>query len=203
MTPSKDDVRQVLGEYHSRIRGVVERAWNEWRLIAAFMVDQRIGPVLYSRTIANFVFDAIARNAVAEFGPDDSVHVKIEAQTVKFIFKGAVLARFKKGDENKLGQNIPTQAAMAFVDAEGIFPGLPPETARVEFVWLPNEIHTKLDDVLVVARDNDRRLWQYAIAAEGGAGEVTAIPSHPPAPDGDDDGLVRPKVPDEQDAENE
>jgi hypothetical protein len=102
--------------------GVVERAWDEWRRIAAFMVDQRIGPVLYSRTIANFVFDAIARNAIAEFGSDDSVHVKIEAQTVKFVFKGAVLARFKKGDENKLGQNVPTQAAIDFIDAQGIFP---------------------------------------------------------------------------------
>jgi hypothetical protein len=77
-----------------------------------------------------------------------------------------------------------------------------PETARVEFIWLPNEIHTKLDDVLVVARDNGRQVWEYAIA-EGGPGEVIAIPSHPLAPDGDDDGLVRPKVPDEQDAKNE
>jgi hypothetical protein len=73
------------------------------------------------------VFDAIARNAIAEFGSDDSVHVKIEAQTVKFVFKGAVLARFKKGDENKLGQNVPTQAAMDFIDAQGISRVCPPK----------------------------------------------------------------------------
>ena len=178
---TKQEVQRVLAEYHSRIRLVVERAWDEWRRIAEFMSDAGIGPVLYSRTIANYVFDAIARHAVAEFGDDPSVTVKIEAQTVKFIFKGQVLARFKKGDENKLGRNIPTQSAMSFVDADGVFPGLPPETAKVEFVWLPNDIQTNLEDVLVVARHNDTRLWDYAIApAAGGSGAVVPFP--PPSP---------------------
>lgn len=204
MPASKDDVQRVLGEYHHRIRAVVERAWNDWLRVGKFMSDESLGPVLYSRTIVNFVFDGIARHAIAEFGEDDSVTVKIESQTVKFIFRGAVIGRFKKGNDNKLGQNITTQANMAFIDAQGIFPGLPPETAKVEFVWLPNELLTNLDEILVVARHNHCRIWDYPIAPADDAGEVVELMPHDPSPDGGgDDDLVKPKVPDHKDADSE
>ena len=88
--PAIDDVKEVLEKYHGRIRGVVERAWAEWRAMAAFRAENGFDPFLYSRTVANVVFDAIARYAVAEFASDPSVHVEIEAQTVKLFFKGAV-----------------------------------------------------------------------------------------------------------------
>lgn len=201
MPPSKAEVQRALKEYEPRLRSIFERAWNEWRQVAAFMSENGMGPVLYQRTIANFVFDAIARHAVDELGSDDAVHTKVEAQTVKFVFGGEVLARFKKGDENKLGRNIPTQAAMTFEDADGLFPGLPPETAKVEFVWRPNEIYTQLEEVLVVARDGKEKIWDYPIAAESGA-EVVSLPSSP-SPDPDIDDLVRPKVPNEQELEDE
>jgi len=196
--PVKVDVQDVLEPYHHRIRGVVERAWAEWRAIEAFRAEQKFGPLMYSRTVANYVFDAIARIAVIEFAADASVHLEIEAQTIKFFFKGAVFARFKKGDDSKLGQNIPTQAALAFAAADAIFPGLPPETAKVEFIWLANDIHTRLEHVLVVARDGDRLLWDYEIEpGEAGVGTVIPFPQlpTPPAPP-NNEGLVKPKTPD-------
>ena len=159
--PDKDQVQADLEDFHDRIRSVVERAWAEWRAIAGFRTESGYGPLLYPRTIANIMFDAIARNALAEFAADPSVHLVIEAQTIKLFFRGAVYARFKKGDDNKLGQNIPTQAALAFEFVDGFFPGLPAETAKVEFIWLANEINTQLEHVLVVARDGDRLLWDY------------------------------------------
>lgn len=201
MSPSKAEVQRALQEYEPRLRSIFERAWDEWRQVATFMSENRMGPVLYQRTIANFVFDAIARHAINELGSDDAVHTKVEAQTVKFIFGGAVLARFKKGDENKLGRNIPTQAAMTFEDADGLFPGLPPETAKVEFVWRPNEIHTQLEEVLVVARNGKERIWHYPIAAKSGA-DVASLPTSQ-SPDTDNDELVRPKIPNEQELEDE
>jgi hypothetical protein len=196
--PVKNDIRDVLKPYHRRIRSIVDRAWAEWRAVAAFRAEQRFGPLMYSRTIANYMFDAIARIAMFEFADDVSVHLEIEAQTIKFFFKGAVFARFKKGDDSKLGQNIPTQAALAFATANGIFPGLPPETAKVEFIWLANDIYTRLEHVLVVARDGDRLLWDYEIEpAKEGAGTVIPFPqpSGPPPPAGNEE-LVKPKTPD-------
>lgn len=199
MPPVKGDVQKILGPYHARIRGVVERAWAEWRKIAAYRTKQEMAPIMYSRTVANYVFDAIARIAIAEFAGDASVHIKPESQTVKFFFKDGVLGRFKKGEDEKLGQCIPTQAALAFESADATLPGLPPETAKVEFIWLANDIHTRLEHVLVVARDQDSLLWEYEIdSAVPGAGAGTVIlfsqPSSLP-PSSGNEGLVTPKKP--------
>jgi hypothetical protein len=195
--PMKEDVRASLEKYHPRIRKVVNRAWAEWRAMAAYRADNGFSPFLYSRTVANVVFDGIARNAIAEFASDSTVHVEIEPQTIKLFFKGSVLARFKKGDDNKLGQNIPTQAALAFEFVDGMLPGLPAETAKVEFIWLANEINTRLEHVLVVARDGDRLLWDYEIGdPAAGSGTIIPFPEPPvpPTPTSDDD-LVKPKAP--------
>jgi hypothetical protein len=196
--PVKEDVQASLKRYHHRIRKVVDRAWAEWRAMAAYRADNGFNPFLYSRTVANIVFDAIARHAIAEFAGDASVHIEIEPQTIKLFFGGSVFARFKKGDDNKLGQNIPTQAALAFEYVDGMLPGLPAETAKVEFIWLANEINTRLEHVLVVARDGDLLLWDYELddpAAAAGTVIPFPEPPTPPAPTSDDD-LVKPKTPD-------
>jgi hypothetical protein len=199
---SKHDVQSILEEFHPRIRGVVEQAWAEWRSISAFRAESAFGPILYSRTVANYIFDAIARHAIDEFGIDPSVTVRFEPQTIKLIFKGAVLARFKKGDDNNLGQNNETQAALAFVDADGELPGLPPKTAKVEFIWSANELQTQLERVSVVARDNDELLWEYDIESDAkSSGSVLPfiLPTDGPAgTEGDksDHGVViKPKFP--------
>jgi hypothetical protein len=176
----KDDVQDILGPFHARIRSVVERAWEERRAEAAWRIETGLDPLLYSRTVANYIFDAIARIAVNEFAGDASVNVRVEPQTIKLFFKGGVCARFKKGDDNKLGQNNPTQASMAFEEVDGMLPGLPAETVKVEFIWLANELNTRLERVLVVARDGDRLIWEYDI--ESGADAAIVIP-FPPAPE--------------------
>ena len=104
--PSKKLVQSALEGFHHRIRAVVERAWAEWRAVAKFRSEEAFGPMLYPRTVANYIFDAIARHAITEFGDDPSVNIKIEPQTIKLFIKGMVLGRFKKGDENRLGQNV-------------------------------------------------------------------------------------------------
>jgi hypothetical protein len=161
--PEKSHVCNTLTPFHERIRGVVERAWEEWKDVLQFRQEHGFGPIMYSRTTANYIFDAIARNSIAEFGIDPSVKIKVDAQTVKFIFRSEVIGRFKKGDENKLGMNIPTRLSLAFTDPEEVFPGLPPETAKVDFVWTASELGTNLEGVYVVARDNERLLWDYEI----------------------------------------
>ena len=88
----RDAVQDVLAPFHGRIRSVVERAWAEWRAYAAWRVESGIEPILYSRTIANMVFDAIARIAIKEFGKDASVHLLIEPQTIKLFFKDGEFA---------------------------------------------------------------------------------------------------------------
>lgn len=178
--PTEDDVRSVLTPFHSRIRDVVALAWAEYQAIQRYRAKKGMKPLLYPRTIANDVFDAIARFALEEFGSSAGVNVKIEAQTIKLFFKGKVCGRFKKGDEEGLGRNIPTFAALAFEEAESELPGFPPETAKVEFVWAANELGTALEKVSVVARDGDRVLWNYEIPTSEGSAEVIPFPPATP-----------------------
>jgi hypothetical protein len=198
--PMLADVKAILEPYHPRIRGIVEKAWVEMRTVVGLRSQNGIAPMLYSRTISNEVFDAIARYAIAEFINDPTVHVVIETQTIKLFFKDGVCARFKRGDANKLGQNNPTQSSLAFEDADVQLSWFPTETAKVEFIWLANDINTRLEHVLVVARDGDRLLWDYEIEPFSGAGTGTVIPFPeppvPPEPPSAGDDLVRPKTPD-------
>lgn len=195
---SKAEVRRALEPFHDRIGDVIRRGFEEWLHIKEFMLAQRYGPVLYPRTAANHVFDAIAPNAIREFGPDVDVWVKDEVQTVKFCFGGVVVARFKKGDDDNLGQNHPTQAVIEFIDAQQMLPGFPPEAAKVEFIWVPTVLEDAIDEILVVARDGDRVLWTYPIEDIADRSRVIELPISPEPDDGSGaEHLVTPKTVDE------
>ena len=99
-----------------------------------------------------------------------------------------------------LGRNVPTQSALGFMEADGLLPlpGISPDTARVEIIWLPNVIWTRVEQVLVIARDGDQLIWEYEIddPSEAGTGEVIPFPPTPttsPETEGDDS-LVKPKA---------
>ena len=191
--PDEETVKATLTKYHPRIRSVVLRAWAEWVAVSECRSAKGFATVLYPRTVANYVFDAIARYALDEFDGDLLVRVIVEAQTVKFCFEEKVIGRFKKGDEANLGQNHPTQAALDYVDPQMTLPGLPPEADKIEFIWIGNDLGTEINKVLVVARDKDRLIWEYEIddPAEGTGAIPIPAPSTPP--DGGDSPLVIPR----------
>jgi hypothetical protein len=187
--PTKDEARDILDPYHEIIWSVVHEAWDECRAVQRMRADAGMAPLLYHRTIANDVFDAIARRAIPAFGMQPRVTVKIEAQTFK-ILTGGLVAR-----PDKLGRNISTQEALAFMEAAGVLPGMPPETAKVEIVWLPNEIWTQVEAVLVIARDGDQLIWDYEIEDPRASAEIIPLPIRPPEPPAPQAGdLVRPKA---------
>jgi hypothetical protein len=179
---SRDEVRTILEPFHQRILDVMKQAFSDWRALAELKAQNGLPATLYSRTTSNDVFDFIASRAMAEFRTAPSVTVRPEAQTFKLIFKGTVGARYKRGDEDDLGQNIPTGAALALEQADGELPGFPPETAWVEFIWQANDLLTRLDYVLVVARDGNTVLWSYEIEDIAGAGGGSIAPFSPPTP---------------------
>jgi len=182
---TQDEVKVALSPYHGRIKQVVIEGFDEWLRVAAFRVTSGYSSVLYSRTVANYVFDAIARNAQVVFGREKTIRVRQETQTIKFIFGGKVIVRFKKGDEDNLGKNILTQAVLDYLDPQQTLPGFPPEAAKVEIVWKANDIGTAVEEVIVVARDGNTLLWSYRIdddADEAGGSGVLPFPAGP-APD--------------------
>ena len=190
--PSMTETKAALTQYHPLIRSIIDDAWAEWRAVQRFREENGFGPVLYTRTPSNYMFDAIARRAIPRLGAEASVMVKLDAQTFKAHVNG-VLVRIKKGGDDNLGCNHPTQTALAFEGAGLQFPGFPPETAKVEIIWLPNDIWTKVEQVLIVARDGDKLIWQYEIEA-GDAASVEPMPTKAPDPEIGGSDLVKPKV---------
>ena len=75
---------------------------------------------------------------------------------------------------------------------------MPPETAKVEVIWLLNEIKTKVETILVVARDGDDLIWDYAIEDPRESAEIIPLPTRPTVPPEPDAGdFVKPKsIPD-------
>lgn len=189
---SENEVRAALEPYHSKIRGAVVAGFTEWLSLGECRAAKGFGPVLYPRTVSNYVFDAIVRNAMDTFGSDPTVRVIDQVQTAKFCFGSTAVARFKKGDDDNLGQNIQTQAVLEYVDAQQSFPGMPPAAAKIEFIWTPDILGASVESVLVVARDGDHILWSYEIEEEVAVSDVIAFP----APNGPevDTPLVTPKV---------
>lgn len=124
---------------------------------------------MYGRTRANIIFDHIIRHALVEFDGDGDATVKAlrEAQSVKFLFHGSIVARFKKGDARGVGSNIETQAVLDFINSQSSFDGLP-ELHRVEIVYQLNILGTGYAEVAVVARNKRTRVWWY---------ELTGLPS--------------------------
>lgn len=193
---SEEEVREALQPYHDRICEVIERAYSEWVKTKRARTNMGFDAVLYSRTAANFIFDAVARNALREFGSDERVRVLNDPQTIKICFEDVVVARFKKGDEDHLGQNHPTQAVMDFLSPQAELPGLPPSAAKVEILYAADEVVDQISSVVVAARDGDELLWHYRIETRASDSRIVHLP-HPsdlgPQHDHDTDGLISPR----------
>lgn len=189
---SKAEAVEIWGPNHPRIAAVIKKAWDEWKSIRSFRSENGLGPVLYQRTISNEIFDGIARYARSEFGTDDAFLMCIEPQTFKLIHKGCV-GRFKKAGDDLLGQNQPTQAAMDFVNADGLLPDFPAATGKIEFVWTANELFTELESIHMIGRDGDTLIWEHEIDWKSDAATVVPMPTTPDEPDDDTDLLVTPK----------
>jgi hypothetical protein len=195
-TISESAAREILTPFHDRIRAIVERAWAECRDVTDYRTTAGHGPRLYRRTLSNEMFDAIARQAISEFAADTNVYVRLEPQTLKIFFGSMLVARFKRGAQNRLGRNVLTQAVMDFIRPERKLDGFPPEGGKVEFVWMSNDIQTALADVFVTARDGNRLVWNYALPPAAASAEIIEFTPAPPTSPTDDTGdLVTPKLP--------
>jgi hypothetical protein len=167
-------VRGVLAPYETNLFQVVWGAWNEWKALPL------AGRLLFpGRTRACIVHDFMVQRAQSAFAADPAVRILLRDETAKFVFANQVLLRFKKADDNGLGANIPTQAAWDFINQRPQLPGFP-EAHKVEVLYVLNRLQTEIDRVVVVARDGDLRLWDYAIAPASTA-DIIQLPLAPAA----------------------
>lgn len=186
LIPQTDHIRPILRDFELRIRTILEAAWEEWLEIpdrARFS----------NRSRASVVFDFIKRRAIAEFDIDPNIRVIIKGQTVQFLFRDAVLVRFKKAGRSGLGSNIETQAVLEFVDPQLNIPDFLPEVYRVEICYHLNPLATQMDELAVTARVRNRKLWSYELERLE-TGKIIPLPTSPVPPDLSPT-VVRPRQP--------
>jgi hypothetical protein len=185
----ESDVRQTLyTEREVKIARAFRAAWADW------LDDPRRHQYRWARTRACIVFEHISARLQAEFADDPGVRFFFQDETIKIVFDDRVLVRCKKADDDGFGQNIPTQAAMTFCDAQGELPGLS-GYQKVEILYHLNDVQTLISAITVQARDGDMRLWEYELGAADGAAALPFIPPSVPPPKYDASELVRPRKP--------
>lgn len=182
-------VRATLAKYETTFFSAFHGGWEDWRAL------QLGGRLLFpARSRACVVYDFIVQRAMAALVDDKTVNVIRRDETVKFLFGGGVALRIKKANDKGLGSNIKTQATLGFVEQQQDLPGMP-GVHKVEMVYVLNHLQTKIEQVLVAARDGDICLWNYGITPNG-ASMVVPLPTPQPG-DGDRGARVKLRVVDE------
>lgn len=183
--PDQKFVTAVLTDFSQPLTSIVLGAWKDWQ------EWQKLGHGTWSkRGRANFMWEQMIERAKAAFATDARVRILEAQETVKFLADGKVLFRLKKGDEAGLSANYPTQLALAFHDHEVDLLGMT-EAARVDIVYKLNKLETLVQDILIVARDNDAVAWTESIMHRGATVTDLAVP--PKAPAAPKKKLVRPR----------
>lgn len=191
---SQEEVQALLKPLHSRMARIVLDAWDDWK-----QKSHEIGN-RFARTSANVVFERIIARAIPEFDSMPGMYIKTGHQTVHFLYQSAVLFRFKKGDENGLSRNYPTQTALAFNDQNCDLFGAP-GISRIDVVYQLDRLATRVADVAVVARHESNVLWSYSILdADAKSAEVISMNPKPLSPV---ESLVRPKIKQPEQEQNE
>ena len=169
MLPTIDDVHPVVQDFEPRMRKVLEAAWDDWMAMPS---RGRLSP----RSRASIVFDFIRAGAIDEFDGDPEVRVIEKGQTVHFLFRDRILARFKKASGSGLGSNIETQAVLEFIDPQLSLPDFLPEVHRVEVCYHLDSLATRIDLLTVAARQRHRCLWSYELECPPSA-DIVPIPT--------------------------
>jgi len=174
MIADEEIVRTVLQPYETGIYQAIHGAWSDYQGL------QLGGRLMFpSRSRACLVHDFMVKRAISTWSDDVGVRVIHHNETAKFVIADQVLLRLKKADDRGLGANIPTQASLDFIEQQFDLPGLP-DVHKVEVVYQLNTLQTQIDQIVVVARDGHKRLWDYVIAPYTATGviplPVSAIP---------------------------
>lgn len=96
-----------------------------------------------------------------------------------------VMLRLKKMDENGVTRASPTQSALTFITPMATLPFAAddfPDPCSVDCGYVLNDLGTRIDHVLVAARDGDSVLWSYAIDRAAPASADFTVPHVPASP---------------------
>jgi hypothetical protein len=187
--PDQARVEAILQPHIDALVATITAAWDRW-----WRNPER--PLLNRRTRACLVHNYIMLDAVPGL-PCAEIKAIEGQETAVFLISDEVVIRFKKGDERGMSSNIGTQTALDYNDPNECYPLLNlPDLMRVDVAYVLNDLETKIQDVLVVARDNERVAWKYSIMLADTAEAPTPLPVDPIQPPPADSGMRLPEAED-------
>lgn len=197
--PNADDVYRHLERFEQVLMSLHLKAWDR-------LISNTAWPTLvFQRTGSGLMHDFIAQEASTALDALPGIRRITHDKSVRYLVEDKVLFRFKRGTRSGLGSNIDTQANDDFIDAKVDLLGIA-HIWKVELLWYPNRLRTKLDRVEVSARDGKRRLWAYTLGKRPDAETLPLdLPIIPTAPALPTQGLVtikpRPSAADNEESE--
>ncbi|MDP1647560.1 MAG: hypothetical protein Q8M01_05080 [Rubrivivax sp.] len=191
--PDQSRVQELLSPHNDAVVGIAQSAWARWE-----RNPERAQ--LYRRVRACLVHNYMMLDAIPNLPADERIKHVEGQETALFLISDELVIRFKKGNEKGLTSNIGTQAVLEYNDPEESLSllGLP-DLIRVDIAYVLNDLQTKIQDVLVVARDNERVAWSYSIMQRAAdVGDPTYLPIDPQQPPPADTGLRLPEINEEK-----
>ena len=191
--PDKSRVQELLSPHNDAVVGVMHAAWARWE-----RNPERAQ--LYRRVRACLVHNYMMLDAIPNLPSNERIKHVEGQETALFLISDELVIRFKKGNEKGLTSNISTQAVLDYNDPEENLSLLGrPDLIRVDIAYVLNDLQTKIQDVLVVARDNERVAWAYSIMQRASnVGDPTTLSVDHQQPPAADTGIRLP----ESDTEN-
>lgn len=175
------DVREILTpEREEIIRQAYKAAWEDW-----IGSPDRSKRSRWPRTRANDLFEYAANHIFAGFAVDAGAHFIFHRETYKLFLDNRLVIRFKYGNQKGLGSNVDTRQISAFCDPQVDLPGMT-GVQKIEVDYMLNATETAITQILVVARNNKKSLWSYAINGTGGAAVIPLSLPQQPAPSVDE-----------------
>lgn len=175
--PPMEEVQKLFKPYEKPFVSFWLDAWKRW------LASPNSKTFLYKRTRANDVFDFAMQSAIPEMEATPGVSVQKRCDTAYFGFASRLFVRMKKGDERGLGSNYRTQMNLAIVQVGEQVPLFDETPWKIEVTYKLNTLETLMEEILVVARDEDEVLWDYPIyRADGSLDELPAPPKLPVSP---------------------
>lgn len=169
----ESDVRSVITPVREgRIRRAYNESWNDW-----WNSLDRPKLSRWDRTRANFIFECVASRLCKEFADDSGARFIFSGETFKIIFDNQIVARFKKAGIDGMGSNIGTHAQENWLDQQQDLPGFC-GIQKVEIDYVVDVTGTEIRQIIVLARNGKKKIWEYEIGASQGGADV--LPMHQP-----------------------
>jgi len=169
---AEEQVKDILAPHHSALLRIILNAWED---------RKKCPDMAFKRTIANAMWDYMIKHARIEFDDTPGIHVIDRPNTCLLHFDSGIVLRFKKGDDNNLSRNYPTNFALDFNDPQINLPSVPHAT-RVEVLYIPDREGVEIESIRVVKRNRDQPEWWYVIDTEAAA-NVHELPARGNATD--------------------